>query len=517
MDLSPENISKPELIELLNQQKESYENKYDKLQQSKDYLQYKYDQLRRLFYGTKTERFVSENNPFQQTLPFEEEQVQEPEEVETKEITYKRKKKRENHQGRLALPSHLPVEETVIEPEIDTTNMVCIGKEITEQLELIPTKLFIKRIIRPKYALSKAKQDELIDKGDNTSPIVIADLPCMPIDKCMAGTGLLSQLFIDKFIDHLPYYRQIQRYKREDVHIKSSTIDGWQNQITDLLEPLYERLKNKVLLQGYLQADESPVKVMDPFKKGKTHQGYHWVYHSPLEKVLFFDYRHTRKRAGPSEILNDFKGYLQTDGYSAYDAFGNKKDIILVGCMAHARRYFEKALDNDKPRAEHVMSEIQKLYAFERKATEKQLTHEQRHAYRLENSQPIMEELIKWLIQEYSQTTDKSPIGKAVRYSLNQWEKLRAYLYDGALEIDNNKIENSIRPLAIGRKNYLFAGSQQGAKRAAMFYSFFGTCKKNDVNPYKWLKATLDVIADTKPSQLDNLLPQYFNAENGNS
>jgi len=508
MDSSPDNMSKKELLELVNQ----LEKKNSEIKEAKDTLQFHYDQLRRLIFGTKRERFIASANPFQQTLPFEElEDEKEDASKTVKEtVTYERKQKRENHHGRIPLPSHLPVKETLVEPNVDTTTMVCIGQEITDQLELIPSKLFIKRFIRPKYALSKEKQEELIKNGEAVSPVIIAELPSMPIEKCMAGTGLLAQLFIDKFIDHLPYYRQIQRYKREGVIIKSSTIDGWQKQITNLLIPLYDRLKEKVLIQGYLQADESPVKVLDPLKRGKTHQGYHWVYHSPLEKALFFDYRYSRNRAGPEAVLKDFKGYLQTDGYVAYKKFNTKKDITLVGCMAHARRYFEKALDDDKSRAEHVLTKIQKLYAFERVAKENEYSHEKRHAYRLDNAQPIMEELIKWLVREYQIVLPKSPIGVAIGYSIRQWESLRAYLFDGAIEIDNNQIENSIRPLAIGRKNYLFAGSHEGAKRAAMFYSFFGTCKKHEVNPYEWLKATLENIADAKMSELDNYLPQNF-------
>ena len=522
MDSSLDNMSKKELLELVNQlEKEKLEvekknseieKEKNEIQEAKDNLQYHYEQLKRLVFGTKRERFIASANPFQQTLPFKEFEKEEKENSKTvkETVTYERKKKRDHHPGRIPLPSHLPVKEIILEPSTDTTNMVCIGKEITDQLELVPSKLFIQRFIRPKYALSKEKQEEQLKKGSDVSPVIIAELPAMPIEKCMAGTGLLAQLFVDKFIDHLPYYRQIQRYKREGVIIKSSTIDGWQKQITNLLEPLYDRLKEKVLTQGYLQADESPVKVIDPLKRGKTHQGYHWVYHSPLEKALFFDYRYSRNRAGPEDVLKDFKGYLQTDGYAAYKKFGHHKDITLVGCMAHARRYFEKALDNDKPRAEHVLTEIQKLYAFERVAKENGYSNEKRHTYRLDNARPIMEELIKWLIREYQTTLPKSPIGTAITYAINQWESLRAYLFDGAIEMDNNQIENAIRPLAIGRKNYLFAGSHQGAKRAAMFYSFFGTCKKHEVNPYEWLKNTLENIADAKMSELDHYLPQNF-------
>ncbi len=405
---------------------------------------------------------------------------------------------------------HLPVEQTIIEPADKTSEMVRMGEEITDQLELIPGRLFIKRIIRPKYVLSKKDQDNQIENTGESSSIFIADLPSFPIPKCMVETGLLSQIFIDKFIDHLPFYRQIQRYKREDVELKASTIDGWQTQVTTLLEPLYACLKNKVLSQGYIQVDESPVKVLDRNKKGKTHLGYHWVYHSPLEKTLIYDYRPSRKREAPVEMLANFKGYLQCDGYVAYKEFKHKEGVTLVGCMAHARRYFEKALDNNKSKAEHVMLEIQKLYKIERIAKQEKYAHKKRYELRLEKSQPILAELVKWLIRERAEALPKSEIGKAINYMLNQWEEIIAFLHDGGIEIDNNQIESSIRPLALGRKNYLFAGSHNGAKRAAMFYSFFGTCKKHEVNPSDWLKYVLDNIADTKMSKLENLLPQNF-------
>jgi transposase len=520
--------SKEELIALINAKDSQINSQASQLdlqtskintQTSKiNTLEFQLKELRRLIFGTKRERFIAAENPFQQKLPFEEIQEQEKVEVETEEVKFNRKKKENNHQGRLSLPDHLEVKETIIEPDVDTTGMICIGKEITDQLEFNPGSLFIQRTIRPKYALSKNKQDQLIESAEEKSSIIIADLPSLPIERCMAGTGLLTQILVDKFIDHLPYYRQIERYKREGVHIKSSTIDGWQRQLADLLDPLYQKMVNKVIAQGYIQADESPLKVMDKTKKvkdsarsgGKTHQGYHWLYHSPIEKVVIFDYRKGRTREGPKELLKDFKGYLQTDAYSAYDYFNDNKDVIRVGCMAHARRYFEKALDNDQSRAEYALTEIQKLYVVERKAREENFSHEKRHTYRLDHAQPILENLVKWLFKEKTATLPGDSIYKAINYALNNWDYLKAYLYDGAVEIDNNLIENAVRPLAIGRKNYLFAGSHNGAKRAAMFYSFFGTCKKNNVNPYQWLKATLDVIADTKTSQLENLMPQNF-------
>jgi len=399
------------------------------------------------------------------------------------------------------LPDHLPVEEIIIEPEEDTTGMKCIGKEITDQLELIPAKLYIKRYIRPKYI--KLQDDELLTyKG------VIAELPVFPIEKGIAGPGLLAQIMIDKFVDHLPIYRQIERFKRDGIKISSSTINGWQESVCNLLWPLYENLKHRVLSQGYIQVDESPIQVLDKNKKGKTHRGYHWVYYSPLEKTVFFDYNKGRSREGPSKLLKDFSGYLQTDGYAAYDSFGKQKNITHLNCMAHARRGFEKALAYDKDRAEYAMGMFQKLYNVERKAREKGMSSQERYELRLDEALPILNELGKWIVKTYQTVLPKSAIGMAVAYCIPRWEKLMNYLHDGSLEIDNNFAENAIRPIALGRKNYLFAGSERGAERAAMFYSFFGTCKKNNVNPFLWLKKVLEIIPQHKANRLHELLPQ---------
>lgn len=465
-------------------------------------MQFQIDQMQRLLYGAKRERFVSnKEDENQMQLPFEVEEEQAPEK-EQEVITYVREKiKRKNHPGRLALPEHLPVEEIILEPKEDTSELKCIGKEVTDQLELVPAKLFIKRYIRPKYI--KPTDEEILNHEG-----VIAELPTFPIEKGIAGPGLLSQIMVDKFVDHLPIYRQIERFKREGIKIPSSTLNGWQEAICNLLEPLYDSLKHRVLSQGYLQADETPIQVLDKNKKGKTHRGYHWVYYSPLEKTVLFDYNHGRGREGPKKLLEDFKGYLQTDGYKVYDGFGERKNITLLNCMAHARRKFEKALDYDRKRAEYAMGMFQKLYAVEQQAREEELSQQQRHALRLDKSLPIMNELGKWIVETYKSSLPKSPMGEATAYCIPRWDNLLAYLNDGSLEIDNNLVENSIRPVALGRKNYLFAGSARGAERAAMFYSFFGTCKRNNVNPFEWLKKVLEVIPNHKVNKLYELLPQ---------
>lgn len=473
----------------------------DKMQSQISQMQFQIDQMNRLLFGAKRERFISNADENQLSLPFDVPQEEAPEKQQ-EVITYVREKnKRKEHPGRLALPSHLPVEEIILEPEEDTSTMKCIGKEVTDQLELVPAKLFIKRFIRPKYIA-------VTDKSQGEHKGVIAELPVFPIEKGIAGPGLLAQIMVDKFVDHLPVYRQIERFKREDIKLSSSTINGWQESICNLLEPLYDTLKHRVLSQGYLQVDETPIPVLDKQKKGKTHRGYHWIYHSPLEKTVLFDYNIGRSREGPTKFLENFKGYLQTDGYNVYEIFGKRKDITLVNCMAHARRGFEKALDYDRKRAEYAMSMFQKLYAIEQKAREQHLSPQERHTLRLDESLPIMNELGKWIVETYKTSEPKSPLGKATAYCIPRWDNLLAYLKDGNLEIDNNLAENAIRAIALGRKNYLFAGSNRGAERAAIMYSFFATCKKNDVNPFEWLKKVLEVIPTYKVNKLTDLLPQ---------
>jgi transposase len=229
-------------------------------------IQFQLDQMKRMIYGAKRERFVKNADENQMELPFEVEPESEPEKQQ-ETITYTRSKtKRANHPGRMALPGHLPVKEIIIEPEEDTTGMKCIGKEVTDQLELVPAKLFIKRYIRPKYIKPEDKET-LTHKG------VIASLPVFPIEKGIAGPGLLAQIMIDKFVDHLPIYRQIERFKREAIKIPASTINGWQEAVCSLLWPLYENLKRRVLQQGYLQVDETPIQVLDKTKKRKNTPG----------------------------------------------------------------------------------------------------------------------------------------------------------------------------------------------------------------------------------------------------
>lgn len=475
-----------------------YKQKFETLYIEHINLRHELDQLRRLVFGSKHERFIPSAQPEQLSLGIATEQTAMPAAIE--KIEYTRKKKVSTSSEpvkavRMKLPATLPREQVIIEPNEDVSGLRKIGEEITEELERIPGKLFVRQYVRPKYAKPQGEG------------IVIAELPARPIDKGIAGPGLLAQIIIDKYTDHLPIHRQIQRFEREGIKLSSSTLTDWISGTCTLLEPLYDALKIKVLSAEYLQADETPIKVLDKDKKGTTHRGYHWVYHAPNERLVLFDYREGRGREGPHEILKNFKGHLQTDGYAVYEDFERKSGITLFHCMAHARRKFDEAKDNDLVRASYALAEIQKLYAIERQAREENLSRAERYLIRHEKSLPILSGLKSWMMENYKAVLPKSTIGQALHYSLERFDKLMLYTTDGKLEIDNNLIENAIRPVAIGRKNYLFAGSHNGAKRAAMLYSFLGTCKMNDINPFEWLRQILEKIPTHQVNKLSELLP----------
>jgi transposase len=443
-------------------------------------LKHELDKLKRLFHGSKSERFIPERQP-------KESSAERPAPAKDKEPA-------KGH-PRLKLPLNLPREEVRLEPEVDLTGATLIGKVETEILDYIPGRIIVKKYIRGKY---------LMPDGS----IVIADLPSLPIPRGNVGPGLLSHLIVSKYVDHLPFYRQRQMFKRMGVELAESTVNDWFHSGCHLIEPLYDKLKQQVLSGNYLMADETPIPVLTDDKPGSTHKGYYWVYYDPIQRHVFFDYQKGRGREGPTEMLKEYKGALQADGYSGYLAFDENPGITLLGCMAHARRKFDEAKNNDENRALHALALIQKLYDTERKARESHLDFAQRKELRLREAMPIMDKFYLWLSENKPpQTLPKSAIGTAIEYTLNMWPRLLRYLDDGKFEIDNNLIENSIRPVALGRKNYLFAGSHDAAQRAAMIYSFFGTCKINNIEPSEWMAKMFTQIPDHSIQRLEELLP----------
>lgn len=499
MQNQPVSVSESTIFQL-RQENEKLAQINTEQEQKITYLEHELAQLKRMVFGSRRERFVPSDSG-QLALGLEGVETKETP-LEKEQISYTREKKK-GKAVRLELPSHLPRQTETIEPENLVEGARRIGEAITEILEYNPGKMYVKKYVRPKYVQPDT---------DGEEKIVIGELPTLPIPQGNAGPGLLAHLLISKFVDHLPFYRQVQQFKRERVKIAESTITGWFNASCRLLEPLYEELRQKVQQATYLNGDETPIPVQSSEKKGATHTGYHWVYRAPQEKLVCFDYQKGRSREGPLNFLKDFKGALQTDGYKSYEVFDRRSDITLLACMAHARRYFEKALSNDAEKAGYALSRMQELYAVERKC-KKEFTHEQRYYYRKRKAKPVLKKLEKWLKANhpagagYGKVLPESAIGIAIAYTFKLWPRLKRYTQNGQWEIDNNLVENSIRPVALGRKNYLFAGSHRAAQNAAMLYSFLGTCKMNDIEPYEWLKETLTKIPDCKVNDLEKLLP----------
>ena len=468
-------------------------------------LQLQIENLKKLIYGSRHEKFnPSNNNSSQLSLDIQAEEMAAVKISSAQKIEYTRVKteaeQKHEHPGRYKLPEHLERREKIIEPEENTEGLKKIGEEITEELDYEPGKLFVNKIIRPKYA------------RQNNEGVIIAPMIERPLPKAIAGAGLLAQIVIDKYVDHLPLYRQQERFKREGVNIPYSTLTDMISGTVQLIAPLYDAHKKIILASNYLHADETPQPVLDKEKKGSTHRGYFWVYHNSIEKLVLFDYQPGRGREGPQQMLKNFKGYLQTDGYSVYDFFKDEKDIVVLHCMAHARRMFYEAQQNDKARTEYALTEFAKLYAIEKSCREKKLSFDEIKNVRSEKSLPILASLGEWMRQQYVQVLPKSVIGKALSYCIERWNELMTYTADGRLNIDNNPVERSIRPVAIGRKNYLFAGSHEAAQRSAMLYSLLGTCKLHEVNPFIWLRNVLQCIATHPINKIEELLPQNWQA-----
>jgi transposase len=461
------------------------------------------DYFRRMLFGIKSERFVPQQDAAngQMRLEFGGEEVKEEVvELKKEQITYERTKavKKITPHGRSPLPAHLERKNIYLPPLENTEGMVKIGEDITEVLEIIEAKVYVTCYIRPKFALPKGEG------------VVQASLPSLPIPKGIAGPSLLAYIIVSKFVDHLPIDRLCKIFARQDVKIAPSTICDWIAQVFHLFKPLYERHCREVIAQPYLQIDETRMQVMDNKSRGKTHRGYDWVVYSPLTKALAVYYFPGRKQEYPVKLLKNFQGNLQSDGYTVYDHFERFKQVTLFSCWAHGRRKFFEAQTNDRKRTQYVLLHIRWLYAIEDFARRLQLTHEERLTLRQEHAKPILEHLKEWLDKEIYKITPQSPTGKAFAYVLKRWDKLCRYTDHGNVEIDNNLVENAIRPIALGRKNYLFAGSEDGAHRGAMFYTFFGTCQKNNINPLEWFKDVLSRIADHPVNQLHALLPQNW-------
>jgi len=424
-------------------------------------------------------------------------------------------RKKERRQRKLL--ENLPVVEEVIEPEgVDLLKYKRIGEERTRTLEFEPGRLYVKEIVRPKYGL---KDNTAIPEDGNRS-VLIAPLPLLPIYKGLPGASMLAEILLQKYEYHVPFYRQVQAFRHLGLRIPENTLNGWFKPACELLSPLYEELKNEVLKRDYIQVDETTLPVINR----DSHQAkkeYLWVVRSVIDRQVFFHYEDGSRSGRTVEtLLKSFKGYLQSDGYNAYNVFEGKSDICLIACMSHIRRSFEKALDEHKSLAEYALGEIQNLYRIERMADEKEMSHDERKALRKKLATPILTSFEQWMKDTYPTVLPRSRIGQAIAYSYSLWSRMKSYLKEGRLMIDNNLVENAVRPIAISRKNFLFCGNHQAAAHTAIICSLLASCKGAGINPREWLG---DVIAKLpyycqpgKTKNLKELLPAQWKKTDSN-
>jgi transposase len=479
--------------------------------------------LRRKFWKASSEKYIPVD-PAQRKIDFDGIDVL-PEEEETikgaaSEIeTYKRNKPENTKKQpvRLTLPEDLRREEEIIEPEGIDENWVRIGEEVTEQLEHKPGEIYVRRIIRPKYALRKdlQVQQELDMDGSLNKTVKIASLPLLPLPRSNAGASLLAELIMGKYMYHLPFHRQISLFKLEGIRIPASTVNDWFAGCSDLLRALYYRLKEIVLESDYIQIDESTVPVIN-HEKQRAVKAYLWVVRDVMKKLVFFYYdKGSRAQKVVIELLHNYKGAVQTDGYEAYSIYENKKGVLLLGCWAHARRKFIEALKEDKAGAQYALEQIGLIYAVESMADDQELDYQKRAELRARLAYPILFGFERWIIGYMPKALPKGRMSQALIYTYSLFHRLSRYHLDGRYRIDNNLVENTIRPLALGRKNYMFCGNHDAAENAAIMYSLLGCCSASDVNPREWLTDVLTRIPyynNDYSRDLADLLPHNWKA-----
>lgn len=429
--------------------------------------------------------------------------------------------RKQNRQNRKMIED-LPVLETeTIEPAgVDLSLYRRIGEEITKVVKHKPGMLYVKEIIRPKYAL----KDSTMLPPAGQKGVEIAPMPLMPVDKCIADTSLLAEILLQKYEYHVPFYRQIRQYRHLGLKgLTESTLDGWFKKTVELLKPLYESLKKEVFSCDYVQADETTIPVINRGKH-KAEKEYLWMVRSVMEKLVIFHYDMGSRAGSVIESLASqyrFKGYLQCDGFAGYEtAFKTNPDVRLVNCMAHIRRDFEHALSENKKEAEYGLTQIQYMYRIEHCCDKAGLSSDGRKAKRRELTRPIMEAMKTWMETEGIKYSPQSLIGKAVSYAYTRWDNMMRCLEDGRLLLDNNLAENAIRPITLGRKNYLFCGNHEAAVNMSVICSLLATCKAHDVNPRDYLK---DIIAQmpyhkkSADEELLNLLPHKWKLQHPKS
>ena len=493
----------------------------DQLVQNKKELQHKDEQillLQRAMYGRRSEKQLPTYDDARRSL-FDglegDDALEEEKQISLtiiKEISVKAEQRRErskkgsdkvskvsNHK----LPDNLERVEVIIEPDdLDLSIMVKIGEDVTERLMFQPARFYVKRIIRPIYKI-KGNKDDL-----NTA-IIQAKTQLNILPGSMADSSLLSQLVVDKFQHHLPEYRQRERFKSMGVNLSTSNINRWIHSLSDKLYNLYKLQVRDVLSSDYIQVDETTISIADT--KNKVRKGYLWAVRDVRKPGVFFHYdKGSRSQEVVLKLLKDYKGALQTDGYAAYSIYEGKRGVLPLGCMAHVRCKFENALKNH-PKAQIALDYIAVLYMLESNLKENNADKETIRYDREKKAYPILQEMERWMVSTYDTLTPKDQLAQAIKYAFGMWPRICRYCKEGDFEIDNNGVERVIRPIAIGRKNYLFAGNDRGAEDNCIYYTFIASCKESAVDPLEWFNKVLPLINDDMTEvELMKLMPKYF-------
>jgi transposase len=494
------------------------EEKQHSYQSRIDYLQERIRLLQNELFGRKSEKLTKEDR--RQLLLFNEVETTETTVAIPNEIKIAAHTRRKT--GRKPLPKELPRVEVIHDlAEAEKrcgcgSHMSRIGEEICEKLDIIPAKVRVIRHIRYKYA---CKSCEGLDSDGPTVKIAPAAVQLIP--KSMASAGLLAHLLVSKFEDALPFYRQEKIFARMGIELGRATMCNWAVKVAERLKPLMALLHQQIRCGPLINIDETPVQVLKEPGRSNTSKSYMWVYRGgdPQKPVLIFQYQPTRSGQVPLKFLDGYQGYVQSDAYSGYDSLGRQPGVQLVGCWAHVRRKFKEVITAKSNRkkqghAAQALDYIGQLYAIEKHADKNEFSPDQRLELRRQKAKPILTEFERWLTQTSLITPPKGLLGKAVNYTLRNWDRLIRYVDDGCLRPDNNLAENAIRPFVVGRKNWLFSGHPNGAQASAAIFSLIETAKANRLKPYEYFRFLFDKLPYAESEDdYKNLLPQFVDPD----
>jgi transposase len=496
------------LEEQLQQREEQLREKEEQLAEARAFIA----ELKRQLFGTKAEKLTPEQASQVQEIVIDlEEQQQRPEPLSKQVLKEERKIERQRRPVRHPLPLKLETETVVLEPDITSCSccgpLVHIGEEVSEEMDWVPAKLIRRRTIRPKYAACRCGQ----------LGMTIAPLPPRLIPQSQLGLGLAVYILLARYDDHLSFYCLEKIFReRHGVEIPRSQMVQWVEQIAWLLKPLSEVIWREMKAGGYVQVDETPVKVLDPEVQGKAAQGYLWFFSVPGGDVIL-EFSRSRGQEVPRRRLQGFEGTIQTDAYEVYHALERRPDSTLqrMGCLAHVRRRFYQALQESFPEALWFILRIRELYRIEDRL--RSLSPADRYQIRLLEAPPIWEELKQRAEELQPKLLPQSTVGKAVNYFLNEYSALQIYLKDGRFEIDNNLVENDIRPTAVGRKRWLFIGHPQAGWRSAVVYSVLNSARRRGLNPQTYLTDILARLPVIKITEINQLLPGQWKPSSVNT